>query len=119
MCYTVLVVLKIMYGGKIMNLITSSFCRAVARHSAPRARLGDAESTKLSTRRGFSSDGTLPRSQSRAEYDHCSEEGTLILGVDRPHVTRPERRNAPLNVSTVHVCSGKHCLRLRPVLGVM
>ena len=82
MCYTVLVVLKIMYGGKIMNLITSSFCRAVARHSAPRARLGDAESTKLSTRRGFSSDGTLPRSQSRAEYDHCSEEGTLILGVE-------------------------------------
>ena len=50
---TVLVVSKIMYGDKIMNLITSSFCRAVARHSAPRARPGDAESTDLSTYRGF------------------------------------------------------------------
>ena len=90
-----------MYGGKIMNLITSSFCRAVARHSAPRARQRDAESTKLSTRRGFSSDGTLPRSQSRAEYDHCSEEGTLILGVEsaarEPPGGAPERAAERIN----------------------
>jgi len=31
--------------------ITSAFSRAVARHSAPRARPGDAESTKLSAYR--------------------------------------------------------------------
>ena len=36
-----------------MKLITSSFCRAVARHSAPRVRPGDAEATDLSAYRGF------------------------------------------------------------------
>ena len=36
-----------------MKLITSAFCRAVARHSAPRARPGGAESVYLSAYRAF------------------------------------------------------------------
>ena len=43
----VLVVLKIMYEGKKKKVVTSSFCRAVARHSTPRARPGGAESADL------------------------------------------------------------------------
>ena len=84
-----------------MKLFTWAFSRACARHSAPRARQRDAESTKLSTRRGFSPDGTLQRSQSRAEYDHCSEEGTLILGVEsaarEPPGGAPERAAERIN----------------------
>ena len=40
-----------MYEGKKKKLVTSSFCRAVARHSAPRARPSGAESTDLSAYR--------------------------------------------------------------------
>ena len=64
---------KIMYEGKIMNLITSSFCRAVARHSAPRARPGDAESTDLSTYRGFRPFKFEFHAWVLAEDDRCVE----------------------------------------------
>ena len=36
-----------------MKLITSAFCRAVVRHSAPRARPDDAESTDFFAYRAF------------------------------------------------------------------
>ena len=69
----VLVVSKIMYGDKIMNLITSSFCRAVARHSAPRARPGDAESTDLSTYRGFRPFKFEFHAWVLTEHDRCDD----------------------------------------------
>jgi len=47
------VISKIMYEGKKKKLVTSSFCRAVARHTAPRARPGGAESTDLPVYRVF------------------------------------------------------------------
>ena len=68
-----LVVSKIMYGDKIMNLITSSFCRAVARHSAPRARPGDAESTDLSTYRGFRPFKFEFHAWVLTEHDRCDD----------------------------------------------
>jgi hypothetical protein len=64
---------RIMYGGKIMNLITSSFCRAVARHSAPRARPGDAESTDLSAYRAFRPFKFEFHAWVLAEDDRCVE----------------------------------------------
>jgi len=69
----VVLVFKIMYGGKIMNLITSSFCRAVARHSAPRARPGDAESTDLSAYRAFRPFKFEFHAWVLAEDDRCVE----------------------------------------------
>ena len=69
----VLGISKIMYGGKIMNLITSSFCRAVARHSAPRARPGDAESTDLSAHRAFRTFKFEFHAWVLAEDDRCVE----------------------------------------------
>ena len=71
--FPVLVVSKIMYGDKIMNLITSSFCRAVARHSAPRARPGDAESTDLSTYRGFRPFKFEFHAWVLTEHDRCDD----------------------------------------------
>jgi hypothetical protein len=56
-----------------MNLITSSFCRAVARHSAPRARPGDAESTDLSAYRVIRPFEFEFYSWLLTEDDHCDD----------------------------------------------
>jgi hypothetical protein len=64
---------KIKYEGKIMKLITSAFCRAVARHSAPRARPDDAESTDLSAYRAFRPFMCEFWAWALAEDDRCVE----------------------------------------------
>ena len=72
-CMVVIMVLKIMYEGKKRKLVTSSFCRAVARHSAPRARPGDAESTDLSTYRGFRPFKFEFHAWVLTEHDRCDD----------------------------------------------
>ena len=60
--------MEVVYEGEILELLNLGVLSLHRTSLRARARAdGDAESKKLSTRRGFSSDGTLPRSQSRAE----------------------------------------------------
>ena len=88
---------KIMYEGKIMNLINLDVCRAVARHFAPRARPGGAESTDVSAYRDIRPFKFEFCAWVLTEHDRWSSMGTLTFGPDSVAYDAPSR--APKRVS--------------------
>ena len=74
---------KIMYEGKIVNLINlETSCRAGARHFAPRARPGGAESTDVSVYRDIRPFKFEFCAWVLTEHDRWSSMGTLTFGPD-------------------------------------
>ncbi|ABP00623.1 predicted protein [Ostreococcus lucimarinus CCE9901] len=86
-----------MYEGKIMNLINVDVCRAVARHFAPRARPGGAESTDVSAYRDIRPFKFEFCAWVLTEHDRWSSMGTLTFGPDSVAYDAPSR--APKRVS--------------------
>ena len=94
---TLLGISKIMYEGKIVNLINLDACRAVARHFAPRARPGGAESTDVSAYRDIRPFKFEFCAWVLTEHDRWRSMGTLTFGPDSVAYDAPSR--APKRVS--------------------
>ena len=86
-----------MYEGKIVNLINLDVLSRRARHFAPRARPGGAESTDISAYRDIRPFKFEFCAWVLTEHDRWSSMGTLTFGPDSVAYDAPSR--APKRVS--------------------